>query len=117
MESPRDPLPAYVSAEPLPPSEADLIAACRAGDAAAYDTLYRRHVTAAHGLARQLVRNRAEADDVVAETVAKILDLLHRGGGPGSAPAEAWVTEVLDVANALQAAGMLGKPSVGRLLH
>jgi hypothetical protein len=25
------------------------------------------------------VRNRAEADDVVAETFAKILDLLHRG--------------------------------------
>src|SRR2546423_8820387 len=85
MESPRDPLPAYVSAEPLPPSDADLIAASRAGDAAAYDTLYRRHVTAAHGLARQLVRNRAEADDVVAETFAKILDLLHRGGGPDDA--------------------------------
>jgi DNA-directed RNA polymerase specialized sigma24 family protein len=42
-------------------------------------------VTAAHGLARQLVRNRAEADDVVAETFAKILDLLHRGGGPDDA--------------------------------
>ena len=115
MESPRDPLPAYVSAEPdpaapppavprprdpgesteplrldespepLPLSDADLIAACRAGDAAAYDTLYRRRVTAAHGLARQLVRNRAEADDMVAETFAKILDLLHRGGGPDDA--------------------------------
>ena len=99
MESPRDPLPAYLSAEPdpadpargparlprprdpgesteplrldespeplrlgesaepLPPSDADLIATCRAGDAAAYDTLCRRHVTAAHSLARQLVRN------------------------------------------------------------
>jgi DNA-directed RNA polymerase specialized sigma24 family protein len=31
------------------------------------------------------VRNRAEADDVVAETFAKILDLLHRGGGPDDA--------------------------------
>src|SRR6266702_3355708 len=124
MESPRDPLPAYLSAEPdsadpppaeatgqqstqpaagpepapavprprdpggsteLPPSDADLIAASRAGDAAAYDSLYRRHVAAAHGLARQLVRNRAEADDVVAETFAKILDLLYRGGGPDDA--------------------------------
>ena len=87
MESPRDPLPADVSAEPepadpppaevsrpepaaavprprdpgepteplrlgepaesLPPGDADLIAASRAGDAAAYDTLY-RHVAAAH---------------------------------------------------------------------
>jgi len=42
-------------------------------------------VAAAHGLARQLVRNRAEADDVVAETFAKILDLLYRGGGPDDA--------------------------------
>jgi len=42
-------------------------------------------MAAAHGLARQLVRNRSEADDVVAETFAKILDLLHRGGGPDDA--------------------------------
>lgn len=31
------------------------------------------------------MRNRAEADDVVAEIFAKILDLLHRGGGPDDA--------------------------------
>ena len=79
---PRDP---GESTEPLPPSDVDLIAASRAGDAAAYDSLYRRHLAAAYGLARQLVRNRAEADDVVAETFAKILDLLHRGGGPDDA--------------------------------
>jgi hypothetical protein len=84
MESPRDPLPAYLSAEPDPAdprppcpgretpasrrspcawtsrrnrcawvsprnryrsATPTLIAACGAGDAAAYDTLYRRHVT------------------------------------------------------------------------
>jgi hypothetical protein len=83
LDEPAEPLRLGESAEPLPPSDADLIAACRAGDAAAYDTLYRRHVTAAHGLARQLVRNRAEADDVVAEAFAKILDLLHRGWQAG----------------------------------
>jgi hypothetical protein len=85
LDESAEPLRLGESAEPLPPSDADLIAACRAGDAAAYDTLYRRHVTAAHGLARQLVRNRAEADDVVAETFAKILDRMHRGGGPNDA--------------------------------
>ena len=69
----------------MPPSDADLIAASGTGDAAAYGTLYRRHVSAAHGLARQLVRGRAEADDVVAETFAKIWSLLHRGGGPDDA--------------------------------
>jgi RNA polymerase sigma factor (sigma-70 family) len=80
-----EPLRLGTPAESLPPGDADLIVASRAGDAAAYDTLYRRHVAAAHSLARQLVRNGAEADDVVAETFAKILDLLHRGGGPDDA--------------------------------
>ncbi len=71
--------------EPLPPSDADLITATRTGDAAAYDTLYRRHATAARTLARQLARGQAEADDAVAETFARILDLLRRGGGPEGA--------------------------------
>jgi RNA polymerase sigma factor (sigma-70 family) len=74
-----------MAAEPLPPCDADLIMASRSGDTTAYATLYRRHVAAAHGLARQLVRGRAEADDVVAETFAKVLDLLRRGGGPDGA--------------------------------
>src|SRR5580704_12132111 len=85
LGEPAESVPPGAPAEPLPPGDADLIAASRAGDAAAYDTLYRRHVAAANSLARQLVRNRAEADDVVAETFAKILDLLHRGGGPDDA--------------------------------
>jgi RNA polymerase sigma factor (sigma-70 family) len=79
--SPTEPL----SLEPLPPSDADLIAASRTGDATAYDTLYRRHAPAARSLARQLMRGQAEADDVAAETFAKILDLLRRGGGPEGA--------------------------------
>jgi RNA polymerase sigma factor (sigma-70 family) len=73
------------SAEPLPSGDADLIAASRSGDATAYATLYRRHAAAAHHLARQLVRGPAEADDVVAESFAKVLDLLRRGGGPEGA--------------------------------
>jgi RNA polymerase sigma factor (sigma-70 family) len=47
--------------------------------------LYQRHVAAANSLARQLVRDLAEADDVVAESFAKVLDLLSRGGGPEGA--------------------------------
>jgi RNA polymerase sigma factor (sigma-70 family) len=74
-----------LSPESLPPSDADLIAASRSGEGKAYDTLYRRHAAAARNLARQLVRGQAEADDVVAETFAKILDLLRRGGGPEGA--------------------------------
>jgi len=81
----QEPASAPESAGPLPPSDADLIAASRSGDAAAYATLYQRHVAAANSLARQLVRDLAEADDVVAESFAKILDLLGRGGGPEGA--------------------------------
>jgi len=44
-----------------------------------------RSVLSVIRLARQLVRGQAEADDVVAETFAKILDLLRRGGGPEGA--------------------------------
>jgi RNA polymerase sigma factor (sigma-70 family) len=69
-------------AEPWPPADAELIAASRAGDTTAYATLYERHAAAAHRLARQLVRGHAEADDIVAESFAKLLDLLRRGGGP-----------------------------------
>jgi RNA polymerase sigma factor (sigma-70 family) len=51
----------------------------------AYGELYRRHVAAAQGLARQLVHGQAEVDDVVAETFSKVLDLMRRGGGPQDA--------------------------------
>ena len=87
MKDSPDPWPAEPLSLPLslPPSDADLIAASRTGDAAAYDTLYRRHVAAAHSLARQVTGGQAEADDVVAETFAKLLDLLRRGGGPEGA--------------------------------
>jgi RNA polymerase sigma factor (sigma-70 family) len=66
-------------------SDADLITAIRSGDMAAYGELYQRHVAAAQGLARQLVRGPAEVDDVVAETFSKVLDLMRRGGGPRDA--------------------------------
>ena len=60
----------------------DLIAAVRAGDGDAFGHLYRRHVAAAHNLARQLTRSTAERDDLVAEAFAKVLDTMRAGGGP-----------------------------------
>jgi hypothetical protein len=86
---PRDP---GESTEPLPPSDADLIAAGRAGDAAAYDSLYRRHVAAIVYLASPPGKGE------LAGQPASISSAARR---QGSASAEAWVTEVLDVANAL----------------
>ena len=72
-------------ADPLPPSDIDLLKASRAGDADAYASLYQRHVSAARALARQFVRGRAEADDVVSEAFAKVLAQLRRGRGPDGA--------------------------------
>lgn len=70
--------------EPLPNplGDAELISRTREGDSAAYGLLYERHIASARSLARHLVQKEAEADDVVAETFTKVLDLLKRGGGP-----------------------------------
>ncbi|MPY97471.1 MAG: sigma-70 family RNA polymerase sigma factor [Actinophytocola sp.] len=74
-----------VPATPDGNSDAELIAAVRDGDLAAYGTLYERHVSAAYNLARQLARSGAEADDLVSESFAKVLDTLRAGKGPDSA--------------------------------
>jgi|GEM_PF-1014648 len=63
-------------------SDADLIAATRDGDTAAYGELYERHVDAARRLARVLAKDSAEADDLVSETFARLLAALRGGRGP-----------------------------------
>ncbi|WP_020668119.1 sigma-70 family RNA polymerase sigma factor [Amycolatopsis nigrescens] len=66
-------------------SDAELISSVRAGTIAAYGTLYERHVNSAYNLARQLAKSQAEADDLVSEAFAKVLDTLRGGKGPDSA--------------------------------
>jgi RNA polymerase sigma factor (sigma-70 family) len=63
-------------------TDTDLMAAVRAGDTAAYGTLYERHHSAARQLAFALARDEADADDLVAETFAKVLATLRAGRGP-----------------------------------
>ena len=70
---------------PIEPGDPELIEAVRSGDVEAYGLLYRRHVSAATTLARQLTGSRAEADDLVAEAFARVLDMLCGGGGPDEA--------------------------------
>ena len=71
------------SADPeAEPSDADLVAAVRAGDTGAYGTLYTRHAGGARRLAYTLVNDSADADDLVAETFAKVLATLRSGRGP-----------------------------------
>lgn len=68
-----------------PVGDEEFIRRVRDGDTGAYATLYERHVPAARGLARQLVRGEAEAEDAVAEAFTRVLSLIRRGGGPESA--------------------------------
>jgi RNA polymerase sigma factor (sigma-70 family) len=63
-------------------SDAHLLAAVRDGDSTAYGALYARHAGAAKRLAYTLVRCPADADDLVAETFAKVLAVLRAGRGP-----------------------------------
>ncbi len=74
MSMPADPGPAD--------ADTDLLAAVRAGDTAAYGVLYERHRSAARALAHGLVADPADADDLVAETFAKVLAALRAGRGP-----------------------------------
>ncbi|WP_424190262.1 sigma-70 family RNA polymerase sigma factor [Actinokineospora sp. G85] len=67
------------------PSDADLISSVRGGAVSAYGELYERHVASARNLARQLARSPAEADDLVSEAFAKVLDTLRQGKGPDAA--------------------------------
>jgi RNA polymerase sigma factor (sigma-70 family) len=66
-------------------SDAELMNAVREGRLRAYGALFQRHVAAANHLARQLSRNPAEADDLVSEAFAKVLDALRAGRGPEKA--------------------------------
>ena len=63
-------------------SDAALLAAVRSGDASAYGMLYERHACAARRLARQIVTTPDDADDVVAETFARVLYAIRGGNGP-----------------------------------
>lgn len=76
---------ATVPADVAGPSDAELIEAVRKGTVSAYGALYERHVASAYNLARQLARSPAEADDLVSEAFAKVLDTLRGGRGPDSA--------------------------------
>jgi RNA polymerase sigma factor (sigma-70 family) len=66
-------------------SDAELITAVRSGDADAYGILYERHIAAARRIARQITPSPADVDDVVAETFARVLAAIRRGGGPAEA--------------------------------
>ncbi|WP_378100699.1 sigma-70 family RNA polymerase sigma factor [Cellulomonas sp. T2.31MG-18] len=66
-------------------SDADLIAASRTRDAAAFGALYERHAGAALVVARQHTDSAADAEDVVADAFTAVWGALQRGSGPTEA--------------------------------
>jgi RNA polymerase sigma factor (sigma-70 family) len=67
------------------PSDGELLEEVRNGSSEAYAQLYERHVGAAYNMARQVAKSPAEADDLVSEAFAKVLDTLRDGRGPNTA--------------------------------
>lgn len=66
------------------PSDAELLAALRDGDDAAYGELWRRHATAGLRAARR-VTSSLEPEDLVQEAFARILSAVRGGSGPTTA--------------------------------
>lgn len=80
------PLPAPIPSEPMPTgrsamSDDELVVLARDGDAAAYGELWSRHSGIGLAIARRYF-DVADPDDIVAESFARILATLKRGGGP-----------------------------------
>jgi DNA-directed RNA polymerase specialized sigma24 family protein len=82
----------------LPGSDAELIKAVASGNAAAYATLHERHVAAARILARHVTASSAEAEEVLADTFARLHSVLRRGDGPAEALRPFLLTAVRRVA-------------------
>src|SRR5439155_16871993 len=59
-----------------------LLARLRAGEDAAFGELFSRHADAVRRLARGLVNDRAEAEDLTAEAFFRVLQAIRRGAGP-----------------------------------
>src|SRR5215217_2853218 len=79
--------PASTGDEPVTQgsSDAELVAAVRAGDLSAFGALYERHVGAARAVARRYSNSAADAEDAVADSFARIFATVRDGGGPDAA--------------------------------
>lgn len=59
-------------------TDLDLILAFRAGDPTAFETLFDRHAQHLRGMCRRIIRDPDTSEDVVQETFARFLGVLHR---------------------------------------
>lgn len=69
----------------IQPTDLDLIDQVRGGSNVSYRALYERHQPSARQLAWQLTHNHVQADDLVAESFARVLAALRRNSGPTTA--------------------------------
>ncbi|GAA5007040.1 sigma-70 family RNA polymerase sigma factor [Kitasatospora paranensis] len=83
-----------------PPSDAELTVRVRAGDDAAYEEIYRRHVDPVRRYARTCCRDSFTAEDLAGEVFARTLQALKSGRGPEFAVRAYLLTAVRNVAAA-----------------
>jgi RNA polymerase sigma-70 factor (ECF subfamily) len=76
----------------LTPTDRELVDRARAGDTRAFGLLVRRHQQRIHRLAMHLVRNRAEAEDVMQETFIRAYRAL--GGFDGRSEPYTWLYRI-----------------------
>lgn len=74
-------------------SDAVLVARIRAGDTGAYDTLVRRHLRGAYTVARRLLGNKEDAEDLVQDAFIQALDRLD--SFDASRPFAPWFYRIL----------------------
>ncbi|WP_077192820.1 sigma-70 family RNA polymerase sigma factor [Streptomyces lydicus] len=82
----------------LPLSDAQLIAALRAGDDTAYEEMYRRHADAVRRYARRCCWDGHTAEDLTGEVFARTLQAVRGGAGPDTAVRAYLLTTVRRVA-------------------
>jgi RNA polymerase sigma factor (sigma-70 family) len=78
-------------------TDSELVERTRRGDARAYAELWRRHRSAALGAARRITL-RFDAEDLVAESFARVLKAILAGGGPNTAFRTYLTTTIRNVA-------------------
>ncbi len=73
---------------------ASLLARARAGDRAAFEQLYRWFERPVFALALRICGSRNEADEVVQETMLKVLSSINRFRGDGGSPFWGWLRQI-----------------------
>ncbi len=86
-------MPARLSGGDTAPADRELVGRVQQGDAEAFDLLVRRHLPRARVMARRLMADPDDADDLVQEAFLRVLDRI--GSFDPSRPFEPWFSRLL----------------------